>query len=174
MGGSGSRQAFCDLHPGQPDVWRVLPNPVAGARGIGSAPDVDAIAAWPQDNALSPTGVRPGTPGCNLADRAERRAVEVCSLSALRMPSEMSGQDVGWMAVEVVAPVVVAPGGAGIVMAGSASCTSCSGIRALKASVMKRPASPVGCSVRRRASRCSPGGHHRSAGGNERRTRRRA
>jgi hypothetical protein len=35
------------------------------------------------------------------------------------MPSEMSGQDVGWMAIEVVAPVVVAAGGAGIGMAGS-------------------------------------------------------
>ena len=49
----------------------------------------------------------------------ERRVVEVCSLSALRMPSEMSGQDVGRMAIEVVAPMVVAPGGAGIGMAGS-------------------------------------------------------
>ena len=52
-------------------------------------------------------------------DRVERRVVEVCSLSAFRMPSEMSGQDVGWMAIEVVAPVVVAQGGAGIGMAGS-------------------------------------------------------
>ena len=45
--------------------------------------------------------------------------MEVCSLSALRMPFEMSGQDVGWMAIEVVAPVVVAPGCARIGMAGS-------------------------------------------------------
>ena len=35
------------------------------------------------------------------------------------MPFEMSGQDVGWMAIEVVAPVVVASGRAGIGMAGS-------------------------------------------------------
>ena len=45
------------------------------------------------------------------------RRVAVRGLLTLRMPSEMSGQDVGWMAIEVVAPVVVAPGGAGIGMA---------------------------------------------------------